>query len=438
MEAITTTPANRTNQTGENPDISGVLGVLVGDVVPTGVSVAVPPLGVAVGVGVGVGVGVDRAVGGLLDGLVRVGDIAVVGLVVRELADLRGWLRGADATRSGDRRRERCRDEYGDSDRDCDCGWPAHCGFPRSKSTARTTSVLSSPPARGLCRPVPTPYRRLDGFVRSPFIRAGRLLDAMLRTIAAVALAAMLVVAGVAPAAAASGSDTDASATMTVTVTDDETLLVVSQDGEAAADATVTVSAVGDATFEGSATYQTDAEGQVRLPAPDEPTTVQVVVETDDARFEGVVTLRPAETGEYSVTVELEANASADGQTDTESDDGTSAAAESDGNANADEVWIKLVQLRVEIRAPLIRDGNQKISGHLMSDVQLMRELHLAFIALILPLLEPNAMPNLRVGVVGAGFIAHALLLSGDSCFNITFNRRRFTGLSSRCLFVIA
>jgi len=52
MEAITTTPANRTNQTGENPDISGVLGVLVGDVVPTGVSVAVPPLGVAVGVGV--------------------------------------------------------------------------------------------------------------------------------------------------------------------------------------------------------------------------------------------------------------------------------------------------------------------------------------------------------------------------------------------------
>jgi hypothetical protein len=50
MEAITTTPANRTNQTGENPDISGVLGVLVGDVVPTGVSVAVPLLGVAVGV----------------------------------------------------------------------------------------------------------------------------------------------------------------------------------------------------------------------------------------------------------------------------------------------------------------------------------------------------------------------------------------------------
>jgi len=43
-----------------------------------------------------------------------------------------------------------------------------------------------------------------------------------------------------------------------------------------------------------------------------------------------------------------------------------------------------------------------------MSDVQLMRELHLAFIALISPLLEPNAMPNLRVGVVGAGFIANS------------------------------
>jgi hypothetical protein len=134
----------------------------------------------------------------------------------------------------------------------------------------------------------------------------------------AAGLAALLLITSVVPATAiaadgsAEGSaETDAEAVVHVHVTQNATIMTVESDGEAASDATVTVEDAGKASYEGNGSYEANADGEVRLPAPESETTVHVSVESENVEGEGVVTLPAPDSGEYEATVELESSAEA-------------------------------------------------------------------------------------------------------------------------------
>lgn len=73
---------------------------------------------------------------------------------------------------------------------------------------------------------------------------------------ATILVATLLVASAAAPVAAGKA---DATTTATIEVTEEATVLTVEQDGSAAADVEVTVSAAGEALFEGEKTDGTDA-----------------------------------------------------------------------------------------------------------------------------------------------------------------------------------
>lgn len=127
-------------------------------------------------------------------------------------------------------------------------------------------------------------------------------------------VAALLLAVSVGPATATMGADTstETSTAVTIEVSDDATVLTVREAGSTVA-VSGSVSTIGDGSFEGSGAFRTDASGTVRLEAPDEPVTVRIEVQTDDARVAGTVILHPPEHGAWRTTVELSADGSADG-----------------------------------------------------------------------------------------------------------------------------
>ena len=107
------------------------------------------------------------------------------------------------------------------------------------------------------------------------------------------------------------------------------------------------------ASYEGSGSYETDANGSVVLPNPDADVSAQVEVEAEDVEAEGVVmlsafqgvesettiTLEAAATGDVAADSESDANASDDAdkrQSEGDSEAGSNASDEADAHAEAD------------------------------------------------------------------------------------------------------
>lgn len=135
------------------------------------------------------------------------------------------------------------------------------------------------------------------------------------------AFAAMLVLATTVPAAAAGTSAaTDSTATESITVTvrttQDSTVLTVERAGEASVGSTVDVDAVGGATYDGSGSYETNANGSIVLPTPDADVSVRVAVGGERGRVSGVVVLSAYQGEQTERTHTLGATGNADGEAD--------------------------------------------------------------------------------------------------------------------------
>lgn len=130
------------------------------------------------------------------------------------------------------------------------------------------------------------------------------------------ALAAVLLIASVVPATAAASSGSAsgsaaASATVHVRVTENATVVTVRSDGHAVSGADLGVESVGNASYAGSGHYETDANGRVRLPMPDDQATVRVSLQSDSVDGDAVVTLTAPDHGDYETTVTVGADAHA-------------------------------------------------------------------------------------------------------------------------------
>ncbi|QIO21214.1 DNA primase [Haloarcula sp. JP-L23] len=114
-----------------------------------------------------------------------------------------------------------------------------------------------------------------------------------------IALLAVAALFGAALAPAAAAADT-ADESLAVTVTqDDDVTVEVTRNGSAVENATVTVAAV-DGSYDGSGSYETDADGTVALPTPDERVNVTVTASDDDETAATTVELDP----DFEVDVE--------------------------------------------------------------------------------------------------------------------------------------
>ncbi len=183
-----------------------------------------------------------------------------------------------------------------------------------------------------------------------------------------VAIAAVVLIAGVAPGAAMAAkgqTDADASLRVTIEVTNDATVLTVHQDGKAAANAEGSVTPVGDALFAGSGAFQTDSNGSVRLPVPDENVTVRLSIATDEGRASGVVAIRAPEHGEWETTIGLATAANVANQTSAEFSGAQTSNAEASSGSESDAVLFGLVDIIHDVAIALgVSDGDGSARVH--------------------------------------------------------------------------